>query len=266
MTMRRWLILAALCVAAPAAAQEERDYCPERPGLDTPACTIAPGKVSVETALADWTLDRQVDSRTDTILFGDTLVRVGVGERVEARFGWTPYGHVRERDRSSGDVDAKGGAGDVYLGVKASLLNPDGDKLSIAVLPYATLPVGRSPVGAGDWGAGVLLPVTYELSDRWSLDVTPEVDAAVNQSGDGRHLAYSGTAGLAYKIAADWTVTGEGQVLRDDDPDGHATQTLAALSVAWLAGKDLQFDVFGAAGLDRAAPDVELYAGVSRRF
>jgi hypothetical protein len=63
--------LVALLIAVPAAAQDKpRDYCPARPGLGSPACTIDPGRVSVETSLADWTLDRQGADRTDTVLIG----------------------------------------------------------------------------------------------------------------------------------------------------------------------------------------------------
>ncbi|TCQ09562.1 transporter [Sphingomonas faeni] len=257
-------LLSFAALYATSASAQDREYCPERPGLDTPACTIAPGKISVETSIADWTRDDQPGSREDNILFGDTLVRVGVSDTIEARIGWTPFGHDRKRDSTG--VDTVNGVGDVSLGMKANLLNPDGSGVSVSVLPFVTLPVGRSSIGAGDWGAGFLVPLTYELSDTVSLDLTPEIDAAVDQDGNGRHLAYSSTAGLAFKVAKDFTLTGEVQALRDNDPDQHATQALAALSLAWMANDDLQFDILGAAGLNDDTPDTRVYAGISRRF
>ncbi|TCP99615.1 outer membrane putative beta-barrel porin/alpha-amylase [Sphingomonas sp. PP-F2F-A104-K0414] len=257
-------LLSFAALYATSASAQDREYCPERPGLDTPACTIAPGKISVETSIADWTRDDQHGSREDDILFGDTLVRVGVSDTIEARIGWTPFGHDRKRDSTG--VDTVNGVGDVSLGMKANLLNPDGSGVSVSVLPFVTLPVGRSSIGAGDWGAGFLVPLTYELSDTVSLDLTPEIDAAVDQDGNGRHLAYSSTAGLAFKVAKDFTLTGEVQALRDNDPDQHATQALAALSLAWMANDDLQLDILGAAGLNDDTPDARVYAGISRRF
>lgn len=262
----RWALAAWLAVLPCAAQAEGRDYCPDRPGLDTPACTIAPGKLSVETSLADWTLDNQPDARTDTVLIGDTVVRIGIGNAVEARVGWTPFGSVRTRDRVTGAIDRAGRVGDVTLGVKANLSHPDGDGFSIAVLPYATLPVGRTPVGAGDWGAGLLVPVSYSLSDAVQLEATPEVDAAVDADGRGRHTAYGSALGVGWKLVEPVTLTGEIQAIRDDDPAGHTTQTLAALSVAYSAADDLQFDVAAITGLNRDSPDVELIAGVARRF
>jgi hypothetical protein len=135
---------------AAGASAQEREYCPERPGIDTPACTMAKGRVSVETAIADWTRDDQPGSRDDNILLGDTLVRVGISGTIEARVGWTPFGHDRMRDQTG--IDTVNGVGDVSLGMKANLRDPDGSGLSIAVLPYVT-PAGRA-IGDRRWRLG----------------------------------------------------------------------------------------------------------------
>ena len=265
--MRRAAVLIVTLIGLPAAAAaQERDYCPERPGIDTPACTMAPGRVSIETSLADWTRDDTPDMRSDTVLIGDTLIRVGVSDTVEARIGWTPFGHAHVRDKTSGAIDSADRVGDVTLGLKANLRNPDGSGFSVAALPYVSLPVGRAPIGAGDWGAGFLLPVSYDLSEAVSLAFTPEIDAAVDEDGDGRHLAYSLAGGIGVKLTDKVTATPELQVLRDDDPGGHTTQGYAALSFAYSASDDLQFDIFGAAGLNPESSDAEVYAGVARRF
>ena len=253
-------------LTASAAFAEEREFCPERPGLGTPACVLDKGKLQAELGIADWTLDRQPDERTDDIVAGDLLLRYGIGPSTELRVGWTAFGHERVRDRTTGAVSHGSGIGDVTLGVKQALLDPDGDKLTIALLPSVTLPVGDDPAGAGDWGASLLVPVSYKLSDKVELDLTPEVDAAVDEDRDGRHLAYSLTAGLAFKLSDAWSVTPELQALRDDDPEGHETQTRAALSAAYQFGKDWQLDLGGVAGLDHQAPDVELAFGVAHRF
>lgn len=260
------MLAASAALILPAAAQaQDTAYCTERPGINTPPCVMAPGRVSVETSIVDWTRDDSGGTRSDTVLIGDTLVRLGLSDRVEAQVGWTPFGH--NRMRSAGSVDVADRVGDVSIGMKALLTEPGSDaKFSMAAVPFATLPVGRTPTGAGDWGAGVVLPMAYQLSDTVGLAVTPEVDAAVDGDGDGRHLAYSAAAGLSYTLTSSVTATAEFQALRDNDPAMHVTQTKAALSFAYLATPDTQFDVFGAAGLNRNTPDMQLYAGISHRF
>lgn len=263
--MRNFLFLAALLAATPAFA-DEREYCPARPDLGRPPCTIAPGHVSVETAFGDWTLERDPDSRTDTVLIGDTLVRVGLTDTIEAQIGWTPFGHVRERDTATGAVSKRDRTGDVTLGMKVNLQNPDGSGFSVALRPFATVPVGRLPVGAGDWGGGITAPISYELNKTFKLQFTPEADAAVDESGHGRHFAASGTLGLGTELTKTLTATIEAQVLRDDDPDQKTTQVFGAASLGWMVSKTLQLDVGGIAGLNRDAADAELYFGISRLF
>ena len=264
--MRLGLAIGLLVVVATPAFAEDRDYCPARPGLGTPACTISPGRVSVEIGLADWTLQQDSSQRTDTVLLGDTLVRIGLTDTIEAQIGWTPYGHVRTRDKGTGTIDSAGAIGDALLGFKINLHHPDGSGLSAAIQPFVTVPIGRSPLGAGDWGGGVVAPVDYALNDTLSLQFTPEVDAAVDQDGNGRHFAASGTVGLGVALSKTVSGTIEIQALRDEDPSGKTNQALASVSLGWMPGKDWQFDVGAVAGLNRAAPDAEVYFGVSRRF
>lgn len=259
-----WLAAALLVPGVAHADDQDRDYCPARPGLGTPACTMAPGTVSVETSLADWTLDKQGGDRTDTVTIGDTSVRIGITDQVEAQIGWTPLGIVRER--SGNLVDRVTRAGDATLGLKANLRNPDGSGFSIAVQPFVTLPIGRMPVGAGDWGAALVVPITYDLSKSVNLEVTPEVDAAVDEDGRGRHLAYGAVVGLGFALDDKLTLTVENQVVRDEDPSGSTTQNFASASLAFMARKTLQLDLGAVAGFDRNAPDIEIYAGIARRF
>lgn len=260
--MRFVCVAALLAIAAPAHA-ELREFCASRPGLGTPACTVDPGHVVVETGLADWTLDDNADERSDTVLFGDTLVRVGLDDRTEAQIGWTPYGLLRVRDKATGLVSRTGGTGDVSLGLRRSLSGPDGP---VAIQPFVTLPVGGSAIGAGDWGAGVIVPIGFDLGHDVQLSLTPEIDAAVNESGSGRHLAYGSVIGLSAPLANGLSGTIEVQAMRDEEPSNVTTQAFASASLAWMIGANTQFDIGGVAGLNRNSPDAEIYVGIARRF
>jgi hypothetical protein len=265
MTRAIALLLAAL--AAPALAEDGlRDFCGDRPGLGTPACTVDKGHLQAEVGLGDWTRDSQPDSRTDTILTGVTTLRYGLGDSTELRFGWTAYGHQRERDRTSGAIDRVGGIGDITVGFKQNLRNPDGSGFSLALLPFATLPTGREGIGAGDWGAGLIVPVNQALGETFTLELTPEIDAAVDEDGHGRHLAYGSVVGLQAKLGEKASVGAELEAIRDRDPSEHATRMLAGLSLAYQPQKRMQIDLSANAGLNHHTPDLELYLGIARKF
>jgi opacity protein-like surface antigen len=253
-------------ISLPVQAAALRDYCPVRPGLGTPACTIDAGHVSVEVGLADWTLDRSSSERDSTIFYGAALARFGVGDHGELQIGWDGFGRDSDLDRSTGMRSVAHRAGDLTVALRRNLTSPDGSGFSAAVQPFATLPVGRMPIGRGDWGAGLIVPVSYELNDSLSIATSPEIDAAVDEDGRGRHFAYGATIGMADKLSDAITATLEYQGVRDRDPVSHATQSLAGLSIAWQPRDDLQLDIGSNAGLNHATPDVQVYLGVSRRF
>jgi len=259
-------LLAALALAATSARAEElRDFCPDRPGLGTPACTIDPGHFDIELGIADWSLDRTPDSRIDTIEAGQLLVRLGLTDSLEAQLGWTAFGHVRTRDRSTGSLDHESGTGDLTLALRQNLRSPDGSGFSLAVMPFATLPTGGAAIGAGEWSAGLLVPLSYDLGEGVQVGLTGRVEATADSDRDGRHLAYGGVAGLSVPLSDALGATFEIAAGRDEDPAGHSTEWLAGISAGWMANDDLQLDAGANIGL-HGAPDVQLYLGVSRRF
>jgi hypothetical protein len=256
------LLATALLAATSAWAQDDDPrFCPNRPSLGSSACTTDPGRVQAEFGALDWQRDDTSDTRDDQVLAGDLLARIGVGSSTELLVAWTAYGHVRERDKASGSIDATGGVGDVTLGFRQNLHNPDGKGLSVAIQPFVTLPTGREPIGAGDYELGVMLPVTYDLSDSLNVAFTGEVDDAADESRDGHHVGYSGILGLSYKLSEQVTAVGELSLAREDDPDDRRTIALVAGSLAWQPRQGLQLDVLTVAGLNRDSPDVRLALG-----
>lgn len=257
----KWLIAAAALFATPAFAQDDPRFCPSRPSLGESGCTTLPGQFQVEVSAFDWQRDDNAVTREDTVLAGDLLVRAGIGPSTELQFAWTPFGHVRTRDKLTGSIDSVRRGGDIRIGIRQNLHNPDGKGLSYAVEPFVMVPVGRMPVGAGDWGAGVVVPVGYDITDRLNFNFTGEVDAMVDEDGDGRHGAYSAIVGLGYALTEKLTAVAELSVARDDDPMDPHTESVVAGSLAWQPGKRYQVDVLATAGLNHSTPDFRLVTG-----
>ena len=255
-----------LALASSAAGAEDREYCPDRPGLGTPACTMSPGKASLEVGLADWTVQSDPDERSDTFTLGDVLLRYGIAEHAEVQVGWASLGFSRSRDRLTSEVEHYSGTGDVTLALRRNFAHPDGTGLSLAVMPYVTLPLGREPIGDGDWSAGVLVPLTYELSDTWALATTSEIDAAVDENGKGRHLSLSEVIGASAKLSSKITASVEYAITLDRDPADRHVEHVSGLSLGWQPSDNLQLDLGANLGLNHHADDAEIYFGISRRY
>lgn len=248
--------------AIPAEAQDgDEPICAERPGLGTPPCATPAGRMIVEAALVDWTLTRDGVDRTDTVVAGDMLVRIGLKGDAEVQIGWTAIGYGRER--CTDGIDRKSGIGDVAIGALKQLV--DGDTASISALGRVTLPTGGSAIGAGDWGAALLVPVEVSLGRTLTFELTPSVSAAVDADRQGRHPDYGMVAGMSADLGTHFAAV-EIAVDRDLDPAGDATPLLVGLSGAWRPDSDLQIDGGVNLGLNDDADDVRLYLGVARRF
>ncbi|MDF0541792.1 transporter [Sphingobium sp. H39-3-25] len=265
MKMLTPLLLFTLWVT-PAAAQDLRDLCPTRPGLGTPSCIVDKGHVLAEMGAADWTKDDDGDSRTDTVLTGDLLMRYGLDSRSEVQLGWTAFGHNRERNKATGAFTRAHGTGDLSLTYKRSLMNPDGSGFSAALQPSVTFPTGGSAIGAGDWSVAVIVPVSVDVAKGLSLQLSPEIDAAVDMDGKGRHAAYGGVAGLGIDLSDAVSAALELSTFRDNDPMGHSSEVLIAGALAWQPAEAWQLDLGGAFGLNADSPDARLYCGIARRF
>lgn len=255
-----------IAVLSSSARAQEREYCPDRPGIADPACTMAPGRTSLEIGVGSWSLDRDADQREDSFVVGDMVLRHGIAEHAEVQVGWTSLGLVRTRDRATGAIDHASGTGDVTLALRRNLANPDGSGFSVAVQPFVTLPVGGKAIGDRSWSAGLRVPLSYALSDKLSLDATTEIDAAANADGGGRHFVFDQVIGASWALNKTITATAEYQVVFDHDPVEHAVEHVAGVSAGWMAAPNLQLDLGANVGLDADATDAEVYFGVSRRF
>ncbi|MGN6357443.1 MAG: transporter [Novosphingobium sp.] len=263
--MARWKAapLLALAACAPLSAHaEEREFCAERPGQTTPPCTLERGRAMIETGIAQWTRESDPTLRTDTLTLGSSTLRLGLASRLEAQVGWTPLGIVWEHDTASGNTARRTSGGDATLGLTYGLAGANGP---VALQGFVSLPTGGAALGTGDWGAGLRLPAAVELGGV-EVGLTPEIDAAVNGSGSGRHLAYGGAAGVGVPLAERLQLGIDVALFRDEDPEGASILANVGASLAWQAGANTQFDVGGTVGLNAASPDAALYFGIARRF
>ena len=260
--MHRWLPFALLALSAPAMAQE-REFCADRPGIGTPPCTLPPGAVQVETTVVEWDRTANAKGVEDALTLADWALRVGVTPSAEVQVGFTSFSRDRMRDRATGASTRASGVGDAFVAVRQGVAGANGP---VAAQAYVTLPVGNGSVGAGDWGAGLLLPIALDLPGGFGVDLTPEVDAAVDADGHGRHVAYGGVVGLSHGAGKALALGAELAVFEERDPAGHALDARLTGELAWQVGSRLQLDIEADTGLSDGAPDHALMVGFAERL
>ncbi|WP_296598442.1 transporter [Phenylobacterium sp.] len=260
--MRNAALAAALLslLATSAVAADLRDFCAERPGKATPPCILDPGHVQLETGLADAVFVRGRAGHEDVYTLGASEVRFGLTSRTEVEAGWSPLvvDHLRGAGRTRG-------VGDAVLGLRTALTDPDADGPAAALQGFVTAPTATHGLGAGGWTGGVRLPLTASIGHGLDLGATPEADLIRDADGHGTHLALQGAVGLGHTFGA-LTAGAELWGQMDDDPAHREWQASFDLTGALMLGRDIQLDAGANLGLNHATPDVEVYAGIARRF
>jgi hypothetical protein len=262
---RRHLVATVLlCAGTAAAAADEQPICAARPGKSTPTCTVPAGHFQLETGLADWSLQKTEGERDTSLAIGETTVKYGLTERSDIEIDVTPW--ERQTSRGPGFRDNASGFGDITVAYKQQLSANDA-AVQVAALPYVKIPTASGALGNGKWEGGLLIPIGYSIGKSpFSMGVTPELDWVADADGRGHHVAMAQVASLGWQVSPKLNLSGEIWGHWDWDPAGTTRQASADGAVAYLLSNSVQIDAGANFGLNQQTPDVELYAGVSKRF
>jgi hypothetical protein len=249
-----------LCLSSASAAADEQPICADRPSKSTGACTVPEGRFQVETGLVDWSHDRSSDGTMDFTTIGSSLLKYGVSDRADVEVGVTPL----ELLRAPGERES--GFGDMLLRVKYRLTAEDA-AFQAALDPFVKLPTANHRLGNGKVEAGLGLAASVPLGKTGlTIATDPELDLLADEDGHGRHAAMVQVLNIGASLGSKLGVSAEIWGQWDWDPAGTTKQKSADAAITYLLNRDVQLDGGANFGLNRETPDVELYAGISKRF
>jgi hypothetical protein len=263
-----------LLVPAPARGQEAGPLVTDRPDQTESAEAVPTGALQLELG---WTygLDEEDGIELRTHAVPGALLRIGLGSGIEARIGFA--GWISQDEEVTDPLldpgfDHRGaGAGDAELGVKWEIAELESAGTRIALLGGVSLPVGEAGFGSERADPTFRLAISNELSDRVSLgynvgmqwetvDATATAADAIETQSDLLYTVAFGF-GLTERVGA--FVEGFGFLgMGGDRPDRHSVDGGLTL----LLSDTIQLDASAGLGLNAAAEDWFLGAGVSARF
>lgn len=237
--------------------------CTDRPTKSNAACTVPEGMMQVEADLFSWTRLAAGPARTDVLVYTNPVVKYGLGPNSDIQLNIAPL--VEVRTRADGQTISQRGVGDLTLRFKQRLTGPN-SRVQVALLPFVKAPTAERGIGNGEWEGGVIVPVQVPVG-KATLTLVPQVNLLADAlSPDDRHLEFQGVVNLAYPVAPRTTMAVELWTSQNWDPAGTVRQYSADAALSYLLNDELQLDIGGNFGLNRATPDVQLYVGVSARF
>ena len=111
------------------------------------------------------------------------------------------------------------------------------------------------------------MPISYKLPSDFVLLLDPELDVFKNALNNGRHANFTNLINLSHPVPGIKDLTASVEFFASVSAE-HASPDIytADFALAYLVNPRLQLDVGTIVGINRAAPDLQLFSGVSVKF
>ena len=227
----------------------------DRPGIAFSVTTLPAGSLSWEQGLLDLSRDRS-DGITRTEYNAGSLLRVGLGEKIELQVGHAAFNLLRSTGAGAGESLREHGAGDTSLALKVAL-PALGENLQWALLGSTTLATGNAAFSAGDTAYALGTTLEWSLDERSALAFYANVETQDGGTTLSLSPSYSVALNDAVGLFAEAGYT-RNRHLPDD--------VVAGGGVTWMVAPTVQLDLSANVGLTSDSTDLQASFGVSVFF
>jgi hypothetical protein len=247
-----WVTLLLLGVPTTALSQDD-PLVTDRPDFTESASVPGRGRVQGE---GGWTVEGAGHARGHSL--GEVLVRIGLGDRFEARIEPGSWVSVDDGEEEVSGLD------DAGLGVKVLLVRDSPPAVpAVALLVSSSLPTGEDAIGESGWQPEARLALGWALSELWSLGANAGWGRP--QEGGERFDQALGSVALGRSLGERLAAFAELYGFAPAEPGGEdAVHADGGLTLA--LGPDAQLDVRAGVGLTDAAADWLFGLGLARRW
>jgi hypothetical protein len=233
---------------------------PDRPDVTNGTTTVGRGVVQIETGV-EYARSSVGGSPPDRRLSVPLVLRIGLIDRLEARFEGEPLVRLRGADDDTGHGDFKVGLKYGFFDVEEGDWRP-----ALGVLPFVKVPIASAPIGSERPDFGVTLLVSFNMPRDFALDVNAGL-AAIGQTHPSGYLVQGlGSASLQRTLLAQRLVVfGELFFFSRDERDGHH-RFGTDVGLLYRLTSHLAVDAAVETTLAGRGPDYAVRAGLSTRF
>lgn len=237
-----------------------RELATDRPDATESPFTVDAGRVQLEMDFASTTRNRRDGVRTTGWEVTPFNLRLGITRNVELGVLVTPGQRETEQPRV-GPREKRAGFGDTTVRGKLNLRGNDGGPWAWGLMADLKLPTASGGFSRGKCEGALTLPVAFELGGGWGGGAMTFVE--LRSTGGGQDRAVWGNT---VTVGHDITEKLGGFVeLTSAAGDGAPVATCNG-GLTYRVARDVQVDGGVNLGLSRGAPDVQVFAGISRRF
>ncbi|MCI0635591.1 MAG: transporter [Actinobacteria bacterium] len=276
-------LAALLAAAAPAAGEEDdrgraksgytlfrptprdlmRPLSTDRPDATESPYTVDAGHFQLEADVVAYLRDVARDDGTDIRgwAFAVTNFKLGLTNTIDVQLVVETYRH-EETETASGDATVDG-FGDLVLRGKFNLWGNDGGPTAFALLPFVKFPTAEEGLGNDHVEGGIALPLAADLPHGFGFGAQIVVEALRNDADTGYDAGLGASATVNHALVGE--LSGFVEITAGGPVDAPWEVTFDT-GLTYGIGENGQLDLGAFFGLNRAAPDLVLFVGITWRF
>jgi hypothetical protein len=239
-----------------------RDLSADRPDLTESPITVDAGHFQLEMSFVDYSRDKERGQRTEAWTIADTNLKLGLTHNMDLQFVFAAYSE--ETLRRPGPDRTRHGFSDLTLRWKINLWGNDGGATAFGVMPFITIPTGTE-LSTDRVEGGLIVPFGWDVTESITVGLMAEIDAVYDDEDRGYDAEFVHTATCGFDIAGPLGGFVEYAGILSSDPDT-SYQALFVTGLTYAVSGDLVLDTGVRIGLNDAAEDLGVFAGMTLRY
>ncbi|QDU07467.1 hypothetical protein V202x_08220 [Gimesia aquarii] len=234
----------------------------DRPNFTSTSVTVGKGVTQIESGysyLDDKSGGRQVSTQS----LGEFLFRRGIlADWLEFRLGFSP---LQQSTAIGTFQNTTVGSDDLYTALQVALTPQRGFLPEMAVIVQMSLPTGSPTFTANQVEPGLDWVYAWELNDCISIAASTQGNRSVDDNGRS-FLEIAQSFNVSYTLTEQWGAFTEWFALIPSGANTAETEHYFDAGFTYLINNNLQLDINAGVGLNEAAINYFVGAGVSIRF
>lgn len=240
-----------------------REMSTDRPDKTESPYTVDAGRFQIETDLVAYTRDSRNGQTTRSFDVMPFNFKMGLTHDTDLQIVYGAFSH--SRTSVDGVDDEEDGFGDVTLRLKHNVWGNDGGKTAFALMPFLKVPTNTLASLNNDVEGGLIAPLAVDLGHGMGLGLMTEIDILKSEGGKGYEPVFINSATVSFELTQRLGMYVEAYVERSTESGAETIVTLDG-GITYAVTADLQLDAGANVGVTKAADDLDVFAGLSRRF
>lgn len=244
-----------------------RGFSTDRPLNAFTPYTVDAGRYQIESDFVFFGQSSDRTTTTRTVQAFDPEIRLGLTQFLE--FNVVTSGILTDRttsDRTGRTLSRDTGTGAVTLRARYNLVGNDIGPYAFTLIPFVSVPSGDGHFGNRKVEGGLTAPLGLSLPYDFTLILQSQVQAVHNGSGN-LFASFTDVAYLQHAIPGVKNLSGVVEFTAINNADRLTADTYTFdTALAYLVDTNTQLDIGAFVGLNRAAPEFQLAAGIVHRF